>query len=164
MTLQFPRNIIEDAPLLRAPLPLTWTAPHVALRIMQGFQIQQLSPERDCFSVRSGWPDYKHAPDDLDEQTKQRGLEEAQAVQDQPSGADIARADEVTYWAMKYLGSKFPPLAAAVNAVACARAQGGDAASAARKYGGYADTWRERHDRGCELIAEGLIADRVRVF
>jgi hypothetical protein len=33
-----------------------------------------------------------------------------------------------------------------------------------RKRGGFADTWRQRHDRGCEIIAAALAADRTPVF
>jgi hypothetical protein len=33
-----------------------------------------------------------------------------------------------------------------------------------RRRGGYADTWRQRHDKGCAIIAAGLIRDRIPVF
>ena len=34
----------------------------------------------------------------------------------------------------------------------------------AAKRGGYGDTWRERHDQGCDIIARGLRSCRVPVF
>jgi hypothetical protein len=39
-----------------------------------------------------------------------------------------------------------------------------DSGWVAAKRGGYADTWRERHDRGCDIIARGLRACRTPVF
>lgn len=39
-----------------------------------------------------------------------------------------------------------------------------DAGWVAHKRGGYADTWRERHDLGCEIIAAALIEVRAPVF
>jgi hypothetical protein len=51
-----------------------------------------------------------------------------------------------------------------VNAVSLAHALDRDAGWVAKKRGGYADTWRQRHDRGCELIARGLATDLVPVF
>jgi hypothetical protein len=34
----------------------------------------------------------------------------------------------------------------------------------ANKRGGYAETWRANHDRGCEIIARGLREELVPVF
>ncbi|QHP69810.1 hypothetical protein EI171_22440 [Bradyrhizobium sp. LCT2] len=59
---------------------------------------------------------------------------------------------------------ELPNWCESVNAVALAHAQDRDAGWVARKRGGYADTWRERHDRGCEIIATALIKDRTPVF
>ena len=39
-----------------------------------------------------------------------------------------------------------------------------DSGWVAAKHGGYADTWRQRHDAGCAIIAQGLRAGRVPVF
>ncbi|WP_441232575.1 hypothetical protein [Bradyrhizobium sp. 1200_D9_N1_1] len=57
-----------------------------------------------------------------------------------------------------------PDLCEGVNAVAQAHSLGFDCAWVTRKRGGYADTWRARHDEGCEIIAMALIKDRVPVF
>jgi hypothetical protein len=52
----------------------------------------------------------------------------------------------------------------AVNAVALAHSLDRDSGWVANKRGGYADTWRERHDQGCNIIARGLRACRLPVF
>jgi len=52
----------------------------------------------------------------------------------------------------------------AVNAVALAHSLERDAGWVAAKRGGYADTWRQRHDQGCEIIARELRAGLVPVF
>jgi len=48
--------------------------------------------------------------------------------------------------------------------VAWAHSLDRDSGWVAAKRGGYADTWRERHDRGCDIIARGLRACRTPVF
>jgi len=52
----------------------------------------------------------------------------------------------------------------AVNCVALAHALERDAGWVAAKRGGYADTWRQRHDTGCEIIATRLRVELVPVF
>jgi hypothetical protein len=66
-------------------------------------------------------------------------------------------------WPAEYLRA-LVPLLRAVNAVALAHSLDRDAGWIAAKRGGYADTWRERHDQGCDIIARGLRARRVPVF
>lgn len=81
-----------------------------------------------------------------------------------PSVSEITRAIEVCYWPMKFLALKYSHLCEAVSAVALAHSLDLDAGWVTRKRGGYADTWRERHDQGCEIIAGCLIQERVPVF
>ena len=66
-----------------------------------------------------------------------------------------------TVW---WLSTKHSELMVAVNMIALAHALDRDAGWVAHKKGGYADTWRERHDAGCAIIAAGLISDRIAVF
>jgi hypothetical protein len=67
-------------------------------------------------------------------------------------------------WSGQYLLGKFDHLCEAMNMIALAHSLGLDAGWCRRKRGGYADTWRQRHDQGCAVIAAGLIGDRVPVF
>ena len=65
-------------------------------------------------------------------------------------------------WGGQYLRA-FENLCAAGNMVALAHSLGRDAGWCTRKRGGYADTWRQRYDKGCAIIAAGLIRDRIPV-
>jgi hypothetical protein len=149
-------------------LPPLWTGPHVALRMTEGFVTFRALPLGDKGGAASAWPSYKYEFEDLIAQQEQGELERTMVLQNRthvsPSVRDIARAIEVTYWPMKFLGSAHPHLCEAVNAMAHAHSLDLDAGWVTRKRGGYADTWRDRHDRGCEIIAAGLIGDRVPVF
>jgi hypothetical protein len=51
--------------------------------------------------------------------------------------------------------ARFPELCTAVNAVGLAHSLEKSAEWVVRKRGGFADTWRSRHDQGCEIIARG---------
>ena len=149
-------------------LPKLWTGPHVALRITEGFVTLKQIPGGDRLSTRTAWPSYRYEFEDLIAQQEQGELEQTMQMQNRthvsPSIRDIARSDEVCYWPMKYLAAKHLEFCVAVNAIALAHSLGLDAGWVTRKRGGYADTWRDRHDQGCEIIAAGLIADRVPVF
>jgi membrane glycosyltransferase len=80
-----------------------------------------------------------------------------------PSPQEIAAMEKVISWPAQYLSAE-PKLMVAVNSVALAHALGRDAGWAAKERDGCADTWRQRHDRGCANIALGLVLDRVAVF
>jgi hypothetical protein len=149
-------------------LPSMWSGPHVGRRITEGFQTIRALPLGDQTGAASAWPAYLYEFDDLVEQQKQGELERTHQIQNRtrvsPSVTEITRAYEVLYWPMKYLHLKHAQLCEAVNAVALAHSLERDAGWVTRKRGGYADTWRARHDQGCELIAEGLQRDLVPVF
>lgn len=66
-------------------------------------------------------------------------------------------------WPAQHL-AQLPPLLVAVNAVSLAHALDRDVGWVANKRGGYADTWRQRYDEGCSIIARGLRACRSPVF
>jgi hypothetical protein len=118
--------------------------------------------------VRAAWVPYLYEFDDLIAQADQYELERTQQAQNRtrvsPSAEQIARMDKALYWPTQYLNRAAPELCEAVNAVALAHSLGLDAGWITKKRGGYADTWRQRHDEGCEVIAIGLVGDRVPVF
>lgn len=152
----------------RASLPLRWNAEHVGLRIVEGFVTFRAMPLGDRGGAASAWPAYMYEWEDLLAQQAQGELERTMQLQNRtrvsPSVSEITRAIEVGYWPMKYLAAKHPKLCEAVNAVALAHALERDAGWVTKKRGGFADTWRMRHDAGCEIIASRLISDRVSVF
>ena len=149
-------------------MPPIWNGPHVAMRLTEGFATFRAMPLGDKGGAASAWPAYMYEWEDLIAQQAQGELEHTMKIQNRtrvsPSMREITRAIEVCYWPMKYLSAKYPQLCEAVNAVALAYSLDRDAGWVTRKRGGYADTWRERHDRGCELIAYGLVKDRASVF
>jgi hypothetical protein len=165
-TINFDLLDLFEAPL--PSLPSVWSGPHVALRLTEGFTTLRLLPMRDKTGARSAWPAYLHEFEDLLAQQEQGELERTMQQQNRtrvsPSVQEIARMEQVTYWPTRYLWALHPQLCEAVNAVTLAHALGLDAGWVTRKRGGYADTWRARHDQGCEIIAAGLIRDRVSVF
>lgn len=138
------------------------------MRIVEGFATLQLLPCGDRIGMRSAWPKYNYEFADLIAQQEQGELEPTMAIQNRnritPSAREVERAMQATYWPTKYRYANQPELCEGVNAVAQAHALERDAGCVARKRGGYADAWRERHDRGCEMIATALIKDRVPVF
>ncbi|MCK1620808.1 hypothetical protein IVA96_30405 [Bradyrhizobium sp. 159] len=170
-TLLLKRDLAGDFfdPLAAFPdIPSVWSGPHVAMRIVEGFATLRLMPHGDRVGTRSAWPSYTYEFADLIAQQEQGELERTMAIQNRiritPSARDVERALNSTYWPTKYLYAEQPELCEGVNAVAQAHGLERDAGWVARKRGGYADAWRERHDRGCEIIAAALIKDRVPVF
>ncbi|MBR0900985.1 hypothetical protein JQ616_39020 [Bradyrhizobium tropiciagri] len=170
-TTVFNRNLcaVQFDPLFEVPeLPPNWNGPHVGTRITEGFATLRLMPGGVCMGLRSAWPQYAYEFSDLIAQQEQGELERTMAIQNRtlitPSAREVEHALNATYWPVKYLHVVKPELCKSVNAVALAHALERDAAWVARVRGGYADTWRERHDRGCEIIAVGLAADRLPVF
>jgi hypothetical protein len=148
--------------------PPKWTGPHVARRLRESFATLEQMPADHYRGVRGAWPPYKHDWADLLAHLELDGQERAQAMQNcmcvSPARRDIAHMEQALYWSMQYLAATHAHLCEAVNAVARAHSLGLDAGSVARERGGCAETWRQRHDRGCELIAAALIEDRVPVF
>jgi hypothetical protein len=149
-------------------LPPRWDGPHVGMRITEGFVTFRSLPLGDKGGASAAWPAYMYEWEDLLAQQAQGELERTMQLQNRtrvsPSVTEITRAIEVCYWPAKYLSVRHPQLCEAVNAVALAHALDRDAGWVTRKRGGYADTWRTRHDHGCEIIAAELTRDRVLVF
>jgi hypothetical protein len=118
--------------------------------------------------MQGWWPTHMIEFEDLLAQAETSELERTMRIQNktriQPSFREVSAAETAIYWPMQYLGARFPELCVAVNAVALAHSLDGPAEWVVRKRGGFADTWRQRHDRGCEIIAAGLARDRVPVF
>jgi hypothetical protein len=150
-------------------LPTAWNAAHVGLRVTEAFVtvLKTTTPGRRLGYV-STWPAILHSFDDLVGQQEQGELERTMQMQNHvrvaPTAQEIARMEAAIGWPMKYLSTNYLQLCEAVNAVSLAHAFGTDAGWVAKKRGGVADTWLQRHDLGCEIIARGLVADRTPVF
>ena len=149
------------------PLPPSWDGAHVALRLAEAFSILKALPlcgDRMRVSLQTKWPPYDYdAEDRVAQQELDYDLDEEKQTHLRLSPSEISNANKALAWPLKYLWDH-PELAKAVNAVARAHSIGRDAGWVTKKRGGFADTWRERHDLGCELIARSLQRDRVAVF
>jgi hypothetical protein len=167
-------NPLEDGAIVEV-LPARWTGSHVGVRISDAFNtLSRLPRARTSSSYgpssSSGfWPAYAYTWSDLLAQLEQAAEELqrehriANRVRIRPDVVEVSRMERALYWPAQYLG-KEPPLVRAVNAVAFVRAMGRDITWLARKRGGAADLWQRKHWAGCELIARGLVRDRVGVF
>ncbi|RXG91566.1 hypothetical protein [Bradyrhizobium zhanjiangense] len=146
--------------------PSRWSGPHVGRRLAEAMRTLAMLP-MGTGTGRAIWPPYVYEWDDLLAQQAQGELERTQAMQNRirllPSSREVQRMEIAICWPAEHLGSK-DHLLRAVNAVALAHALERDAGWVAAKRGGYADTWRERHDQGCDIIAIGLRSRRVPVF
>jgi hypothetical protein len=147
--------------------PPRWSGPHVSLRLVEALRTLRLIPMPGARGYGCAWPPYAHDWEDLLAQQAQGELERNQQIKNRsremPVRRDIARMEAAIYWPAQFLGNAID-LVAAVNAVAWAHALDRDSGWIAAKRGGYADTWRARHDRGCNMIARGLRLNRVPVF
>ena len=137
--------------------PATWNGPHVGRRLMEGMQTLRLLPTPGAIGFGSPWPAYIYEFEDLLAQEQQGELERTQKLQNRtrlmPSIREIGGCE-----------AAIVEIASAVNSVALAHALDRDAGWVASKRGGYADTWRQRHDLGCEIIAGCLRKERVPLF
>lgn len=165
-------NPLDDPPdfdLL--DLPQKWTGEHCALRLCEGFKtLRQLPMKRGApAEFGNAWPAYSYEWQDLLAQAEgeAEALRATQREQNRvripPSLREVTRCEAVIGWGAHYLAA-LEDLCKATNMVAIAHSLGRDAGWVAVKRGGYADTWRHRHDKGCSIIAAGLIKDRISVF
>jgi hypothetical protein len=157
----------EHLQLLRECLPAVWDPEHVGLRLTEAFKTVRLLPTPRPRGHRSSWPAYAYEFQDLLAQQETSELERTQrlqnAVRRSPSLSEITAMERATAWPAAYLADCLD-LAHAVNAVSMAHAFDRDCDWVVRRYGGYADSWRVQHARGCTFIAEGLRRDRISVF
>ena len=147
-------------------VPATWNGPHVGRRLCEAMRTLAMLPVGGG-GGSSGWPPYVYEFDDLRAQAEQGELERTQQLQNRirllPSSREVQRMEQCIVWPAEYL-ARFFHLLEAVNAVSLAHSLDRDSGWIANKRGGYADTWRERHDQGCSVIARGLRSCRVPVF
>jgi hypothetical protein len=148
-------------------VPTTWSGPHVGRRLMEAMRTLRALPAPNAAAYRVAWPAYSYEWDDLVAQHKQGELERTQQQQNRtrllPSIRDITIMERAIVWPAVYLG-RSQIIASATNLVALAHALDRDAGWVAAKRGGYAETWRYRHDLGCEIIARQLRIQLVAVF
>jgi hypothetical protein len=158
-------NPLEDA-VMEDITPSTWSGPHVGKRLAEAMRTLRLLPSK-MFQTMSAWPPYCYEFEDLVAQKEQGQLEQTQKVQNRvrvmPSLSDVSRMEIAICWPAQFLVDR-GELLTAVNAVAFAHSLECDAGWVTRKRGGYADTWRARHDAGCDIIADRLRAELVPVF
>jgi hypothetical protein len=153
-------DLLDDAPAV-------WSGPHVGRRLTDAMRTLRMLPTSTITGFRPAWPPYCYEFDDLVAQKEQGQLELTQQLQNRtkllPSLVEITRMEVVIVWPAEFLG-RAAHIVVAVNAVALAHALDRDSGWVAAKRGGYADTWRQRHDQGCEIIASRLRKELVPVF
>jgi hypothetical protein len=159
-------NPLEDAVMEDSP-PTIWDGPHVGKRLSEAMRTLRMLPMQAVAGYGRSWPAYSYEFEDLLAQQEQGELEKTQRMQNRtrimPSYSDVTRMEAAIVWPARYLNDA-RHLVRAVNAVAMAHSLERDAGWVAVKRGGYADTWRANHDRGCDVIAAGLRAEMVPVF
>jgi hypothetical protein len=147
--------------------PAVWSGPHVSRRLTEAMRTLRMVTIPGVSGYRPGWPAYSYEWDDLVAQHKQGELERTQQLQNRtrllPSLVEVSRMEIVIVWPAQFLARSLS-IVVAVNAVAFAHALDRDSGWVAAKRGGYPDTWRQRHDQGCEIIASRLREGRVPVF
>lgn len=153
--------------LIDDPVPPRWSGDHVGLRLTEAFRTLRLIPmPRGVAGFLCPWPAYAYTWEDLLAQQEQGELERTMQLQNrtrlQPSWQEVSRMERAIGWPAEYLRERH--LAAAVNHVALAYALDRDCAWVVQRYGGFADTWRDRHAVGCAEIASGLHAARIAVW
>lgn len=148
--------------------PSTWDGPHVGRRLMEAMRILRMLPADVMRGYSAAWPAYGYEFEDLLAQQEQGELERTQRIQNRtrilPSYQDVTRMEQAICWPAQFLRENAEYLRRAVNAVALAHSLDRDAGWVAAKHGGYADTWRFNHDRGCDIIASGLRRELAPVF
>jgi hypothetical protein len=153
-------ELLDDAPSM-------WSGPHVGRRLTEAMRTLRLLPVPTIAGFRPAWPAYSYEWDDLVAQEQQGELERTQQLQNRtkllPSLVEITRMEIVIVWPAEFLARSLH-IVVAVNAVALAHALDRDSGWVAARRGGYADTWRQRHDQGCEIIAGRLREELVPVF
>ena len=162
-----PARLINETEMeLLDDTPARWSGPHVGRRLTEAMRTLASLP-MGAAAGHSTWPPYSYEWADLLAQNEQGELERTQHQQNQirllPSCREMTRMEIAICWPAHFL-ARLPLLLCAVNAVSHAHALDRDAGWVTNKRGGYADTWRRHHDRGCEVIAHGLRLDRVPVF
>jgi hypothetical protein len=161
-------NPLEDA-VMAEVLPARWSGSHVSVRIADAFSTLARLPSSSLRAAMGFWPAYQYTWEDLLAQRQQEAeeLEREQRIANRvrvrPGLVEVSQMERALYWPAEYL-AKEPLLVRAVNAVAFVRAVGRDVVWLARKRGGDADLWQRKHWAGCELIARGLMRDKVGVF
>ncbi len=148
-------------------VPPIWNGPHVGLRLCEAMRTLMQLPMPAVRGYGAAWPAYAYEFDDLIAQQEQGELEKTMRAQNRtrllPSYQDVTRMETALCWPAEFLNAK-PALLRAVNAVAFAHSIDRDAGWVAVKRGGYAETWLSNHDRGCDMIALGLIRAFLPVF
>jgi hypothetical protein len=156
----------------RAPeyVPERWDGPHVGRRLVDGLRTLAIMPmPRGPRGSGSHWPGYAHdwadllAQQEADQEQKQLDQREANRTRLRPSSVEIMRMEQAIVLPARYL-REFPQLLRTVQAVALARARDRDMGYAARRLRRPRELVRRRNAEGLDLIAHGLVGDRVRIF
>ncbi|MCC6780937.1 MAG: hypothetical protein IT537_30560 [Hyphomicrobiales bacterium] len=151
-------------------IPDTWDGPHVALRLADGLRTLRQLPAagRVPHEYGSAWPEALIEYRDLAQYADDAAWKADRAARSnhrrpRPSPVAIERMEAALGWPGRHLAAH-PQLLRAVTMVAHCRSYHRDSDHAARRLGLPRHVLRRWHGEGCDLIARGLLADRVPVF
>jgi hypothetical protein len=149
------------------PLPAQWDGPHVAVKLAEAFvTLLRMPAATRPAGFKNSWPAYRHDWADLLAQVEgelDATMRERNRVRLQPTVKAVTEMEIAIFWPMQFL-RHLPDVAAATNWVTFAHVIDRDCRWLARRRGGSAKTWRDRHLEGCEIIARGLRAARTPVW
>jgi hypothetical protein len=103
------------------------------------------------------------AQEEADQEQKDLAHRDQNRTRLRPSSIEIMRMEQSISWPARYL-AQFPQLVRTVQAVAVAKMRDRDVEDAARKLRLPGRVVRRWHGEGCDLIAKGLVRDKIRVF
>jgi hypothetical protein len=151
-------------------VPPTWDGPHVGKRLIDGLRTLMLMPmPRGPQQFGNDWPQYAHewadllAQQEADQEQKDRDQREQNRIRLRPSSVEIAHMEEAICWPARYL-HHFPQLVRTVQTVGVSRSRDRDVEQAARRLRLPGRLVRRWNAKGLDLIARGLLSDRVRLF
>lgn len=144
--------------------------PHAGKRLIEALRtLSRLPAPQGPQQFGSAWPAYFHGWEDQlaqqEMESDQRELIERakNRIKVLPSSIEIMRMESAIAWPMRYVG-ELPQLLRAVQIVALGRSRHRDLEWAARRLRFGSALVRRWNREGLDMIARGLLRDRVPIF
>jgi hypothetical protein len=174
MGMQHAELIRDWHPLDHTPppdyVPPCWDGPHVSKRLAEGLRTLALMPaSRGPREFGNAWPAWLVEWEDelarleADQEEKDRAHRAQNRTRLLPSSTEIAHMETVIAWPARYL-RQFPQLMRVVHCVALGRSRHRDMEWAGRKLRLPGRLVRRWNSEGLDMIALGLISDRISIF
>jgi hypothetical protein len=150
-------------------IPPFWDGAHVGKRLVEGLRILQNVAMRGAGHMSNAWPAYPYEWTDQLAQLEAETEEQKRDAQQRnwtrviPSSDEITKMEAVIAWPCSYLAD-IPQLLSAVHVAAYARARYRHLHWAARRLKLPPRLLRRWNREGLDLIASGLLNDKVSIF